>query len=177
MKEQIGYKCDYCSRMSSSKGAMTNHETHCRKNPNNKPMCDNCNWLWFGFKNQERTRVLVEDRYHEEAMYEIEPRSCPFLGKMYHKFNCDLAAKLEAQGFVKQPTESKGCEYFISNELADEVRKWYNRKRFINLGNMLLERVTPDIIADYYDSQEMHEDAEKWRKFKKRFDKKLNSTE
>ena len=45
MKRQEGYKCDFCSKMSSSKSAMMRHEAACRHNPENISMCKDCKWL------------------------------------------------------------------------------------------------------------------------------------
>lgn len=45
MKEQTGYKCDFCGKMPSSRSAMMRHEQACRKNPENLSMCTRCRFL------------------------------------------------------------------------------------------------------------------------------------
>lgn len=39
------YKCEFCGKLSLSKGAMTIHEINCRRNPKNWTDCASCQYL------------------------------------------------------------------------------------------------------------------------------------
>lgn len=42
LTDKVIYKCEYCNKVSLSKGAMTLHERACGKNPKNHMMCADC---------------------------------------------------------------------------------------------------------------------------------------
>ena len=47
------YTCDYCGRLSKSKGAMMKHEVACHKNPKNWTKCIDCQYLILGVQNKQ----------------------------------------------------------------------------------------------------------------------------
>lgn len=45
LKNKIVYKCEYCDKISLSKGGMTIHERCCKRNPENLTPCASCMFL------------------------------------------------------------------------------------------------------------------------------------
>lgn len=100
MKRQEGYKCDFCSKMSSSKSAMMKHEATCRHNPENISMCKDCKWL-EKFEGQNYTEFTCQATgkklYHNKVLrFNITEIKDDILGR------CD----------GKMPNINEGCPHF-----------------------------------------------------------------
>lgn len=109
MKEQTGYKCDFCGKMSSSRSAMMRHEQACRKNPENLSMCARCKFLrryedfsydWHG-KPVKRTEMICtatgDSLYHNRVL----------------RFtNKDITYEIVKHSDRKMPNINEGCRYF-----------------------------------------------------------------
>lgn len=164
MKEQKGYKCDFCSKMSSNAGAMAIHEHRCKKNPINIPMCDNCQWLDWHHADPEDVKVTVVPQHYdpysgyieaEVANYKVDVRYCLYYGKLFHKFNKQLKEELEARGWMKMPTKDKGCIHHLSDETAADIKKWaLGHKEIAGLSSDIHWyheiTVTPELAFKYF---------------------------
>lgn len=108
MKKQEGYKCDFCSKMSTSKSGMMKHEAACRCNPENISMCKDCRWLdkfegeYYDFdgyplKYTEFTcKATNEKLYHNKVL------------RFYKKLRDGIISKCDR----KMPSINEGCPYF-----------------------------------------------------------------
>lgn len=170
MKEAIGFRCDYCTKMSANAGAMAVHEKHCSKNPNNLSMCNNCHWLDYP---QETERVELElerpgDNGYEYRTYEIEIESCPFVGKLYYNFKDQLEEKLKELGWSKKPRQTEGCKYFLHIEDVNKIVVWarnnceksgIDNSLYIGLRDI---PVTPELICKYFKFVGNEEEAKRF---------------
>ena len=108
MKRQEGYKCDFCSKMSSSKSAMMRHEAACRHNPENISMCRNCKWL-EKFEGQCYDSDGYTSKY-TEFICKATNR------KLYHnkvlRFHKELRNDIISECDGKMPNINEGCPHF-----------------------------------------------------------------
>lgn len=44
LENTTAYKCEYCGKVSLSKGGLAIHEKRCRRNPVNQSICTTCKW-------------------------------------------------------------------------------------------------------------------------------------
>lgn len=96
MKEKTEkvYHCEFCKKISLGKGAMANHEKHCRNNPANIPLCWNC-------ENYKRTdevekMTYMHPIYDEWTNMRFNVYKCKHSGKnMFWRFTGEVAKKLE----------------------------------------------------------------------------------
>lgn len=119
MKKQEGYKCDFCSKMSTSKSAMMRHEAACRCNPENISLCKDCKWL---------------DRFEGATVTNGYPTrytefTCKTTGKkLYHnkvlRFNKGIRDSIITDCDGKMPNINEGCPYFeqiVIKKSIDEI--------------------------------------------------------
>ena len=154
------FKCDYCNKISLNKGAMAMHEKHCKRNPNNKTMCDDCYWMCYIY---EKQHFFVETMLFDEE-FDIPIRECVFCGKMYAKLKGLLAAEVEAEGWQKQPSISRGCKYYLNDEVAIKIKEWAetlkdNGKIFCKFDVNL----SPEIVSRYYADMGDNENAQRFK--------------
>jgi len=124
MKEvSKAYKCDYCGRLTTTKGGMLRHEICCPKNPSNISLCKDCKYL------QKKT---YEDYNEYHAKYKITDFYCtkrdvhlyhPKLLRMYQ----DIQAEVLEVADTKMPTINEGCVDFKYNSIFDDDPD-YNQK-------------------------------------------------
>lgn len=116
MKKQEGYKCDFCSKMSTSKSAMMRHEAACRCNPENISLCKDCKWL---------------DKYEDPDKFSSRYTefTCKATGKkLYHnkvlRFNKVKRDSITNRCDEKMPNINEGCPYFeqiVIKKSIDEI--------------------------------------------------------
>lgn len=72
------YECEYCGRISKSKGGTSNHERLCRHNPINQSCCTSCKFLekqrnidrtGTSFDNPEVTTNFICTRYNKKMYH------------------------------------------------------------------------------------------------------------
>ena len=121
MKEQKGYKCDFCSKMSTTKSAMVKHEAACSRNPENISMCKDCKWL-------DKFEGQCYDAYGNSSKY--TEFTCKATNKkLYHnkvlRFYKVLRDDIISRCDMKMPNINEGCPYFKENNetkiLSDEL--------------------------------------------------------
>lgn len=108
MKEQKGYKCDFCSKMSISKSGMSRHEAACKYNPENISMCSRCKMLdkFEGYEYVDDypvnytefiCKATAEKLYHNKVLrFKNTKAKDDIIGR------CDR----------KMPNINEGCPYF-----------------------------------------------------------------
>ena len=72
------YECEYCGRISKSKGGTSNHERLCRHNPINQSCCTSCKFLE---KQRNVTKTDIPFDYNRVTTNFICTR---FNKKLYH---------------------------------------------------------------------------------------------
>ena len=175
MKKQEGYKCDYCSRMSSNAGAMAIHEKACRHNPSNRRMCDNCHWISYP---DETQHFKIEEEY-TVLKYDLAIMDCRYYGKMYAKLHGELEVMVQDEGWMKMPSVAMGCVHHLSYEDKNLIQDWARRNaKPVRLRSFpeshlapIFSRheieVTPELAYEYFKAVGREEDA-------KRFEPKYN---
>ena len=112
MKRQEGYKCDFCSKMSSSKSAMMRHEAACRHNPENISMCKDCKWL---------------EKFYDSDGY--PSFICKATNKkLYHnkvlRFNKELRNDIISECDEKMPNINEGCPHFQEKSFPKTIEEF-----------------------------------------------------
>ena len=117
MKKQEGYKCDFCSKMSTNKSAMMKHEAACSHNPENISMCKDCKWL-----------DKFEGRYYDPDGYpsKYTEFTCKVTGKkLYHnkvlRFYKEKRDAIIFRCDAKMPNINEGCPYFQEYDYSHEM--------------------------------------------------------
>lgn len=150
------YRCDYCNKASVSKGAMVRHEKACSKNPNNRAMCDNCAWMKFTEETEHFTIYGSMD-YPIKREYDLNIRTCPFMGKLYYRLHGDLEVMVQDDNWKKMPSEAQGCPHFLNHNKAWEIDSWKYRANFFSG-----VKLTPQIAREYFEYYGKLEEAKKY---------------
>lgn len=104
MKKVTAYKCDHCSKASTSASAMSQHEKKCYYNPNNRHKCfDYCKHLErvAGMKNRIDFRCKVT----EELMYSYKAEK----------------TSIKTEGMKRMPLQCEQFEYMSWDLLGERL--------------------------------------------------------
>lgn len=76
IKGSIVYQCEYCGKLSLSKGGMTTHESWCKKNPSNLNLCAACSLCEKTIEVLDEYRCGDCDYYYGDGY--MEPPECHY---------------------------------------------------------------------------------------------------
>ncbi len=110
MKKVQAYKCDHCSKSSTSPGAMFQHERKCRSNPNNKHKCfDYCRHLKreYAATGQERLDFV-----------------CQKTGKLMYSYKAEYRG-FKLDGLERMPLNCTFYEFMTIDEENERFEKQY----------------------------------------------------
>ena len=104
------YACEYCNKISRSKGAMTNHEAACNKNPANHSKCCLCKYLEvnnFDMNTDDYTHHYFTCGFDKKSLSPLRAKRMVEGEKIIK--SCDRM----------MPTVGEGCSNFKPNENAN----------------------------------------------------------
>lgn len=113
IKNATIYHCDYCSKISLSKGGMIRHEISCKKNPNNLTPCASCRYCirdTYYVKEDDDSIHYTEDEIAAKAEYYEDSYGDYFDRLEYHKetvFTCEVDGKKMYHNKVKRLSKEK----------------------------------------------------------------------
>ena len=138
LKDIIVFRCEHCNKISLNKGAMAMHEKHCTKNPDIRPMCDDC--FGLNYPNEKQHFKIA----YEYSKYEcdLHVRECRYYGKMFAKLRGELADVVACEGWMRMPCASQGCIHYLSADDMDKIRDWARK-------NNGLAGISPQIFSKY----------------------------
>ena len=97
------YACEYCNKMSRSKGAMIRHEAACHKNPKNWTKCFDCKYL------------TMEDLLNDDGYTRGHQIICKFDGASMaplRAIRMDFGKEIIDSCDKMMPTLEEGCRNF-----------------------------------------------------------------
>ena len=114
------YQCEFCTKISISKGGIARHEKTCRHSPSVRPRCWSCkHFVNDFFAEPEDVEYVKFVDYEGEEQYgcvTMQQQKCKATNcKMFARFairNENLRVQLEDNGYIPCPTETEKCENY-----------------------------------------------------------------
>ena len=117
------YKCEFCGKLSLSKGAMKVHEMNCKKNPNNWTDCASCEYLNYETGYSECARNGDNDC--DGSLY-ITDFICEKTGKkMYYERKVRMMKKEKREEIIKRCDCAMPCECEILKKEIEQEDKLF----------------------------------------------------
>ena len=94
------YQCEYCTRVSLSKGGIKTHEHYCKHNPNKGTPCASCKHLIKTIREIERPKSRCNGCLHQYLECDtgytectIGEENCPYPPPREVTFTCEVTGK------------------------------------------------------------------------------------
>ena len=102
MQTITAYKCDHCSKVTSTKGSMTKHERACWKNEANKHKC----FEWCENLNRESVNDL------EGSHIEF---TCKATNEKMYSYKAEFVKSIDKTGLKRMPLECDKYKYDLQS--------------------------------------------------------------